>query len=246
MNKAAPKPNTFQPDIYAKVISLLPDTRPFNILDVGSGEGYLSLQLHEMGYQVQACDYQAENFKCSDIPFTTVDLNEHLPFEDDQFDCTISIEVIEHIENHFTFVREMIRVTKPGGYIIITTPNVLSLTSRLHFYLYGYTDCAPVPLDPDREDYFMQHINPISLPELLFHFERFGAELVTLTTNRLRRSSFIPMLLYPFLQFVIRRKLLRKKHSKDFDLHRRHIRWMMSVANLMGRITIAVAQKRRG
>ena len=80
MNKAAPKPNTFQPDIYAKVISLLPDTRPFSILDVGSGESYLSLQLHEMGYQVKACDYQAENFKCSDIPFTTVDLNEHLTF----------------------------------------------------------------------------------------------------------------------------------------------------------------------
>ncbi len=245
MKADLPRPQTFQPDIYDKVLKQISREQPSHILDVGAGQGYFSLRLKQKGYQIEACDYDAENFKCPDIPFKTADLNTCLPFSDNLFDCTVSIEVVEHIENHFRFISEMIRVTKPDGLIIVTTPNILSLPSRWHFFLYGYTDCAPIPLNPDRKDYFMQHINPVSLPELLFHFERFGADLVTLTTNRLRRSAFIPMLLYPFLNIAIRRKLLRSKYTEVFDLHRRHIRWLTTLANMMGRITIAVARKRR-
>lgn len=239
-----PKPITFQPDIYDRVLAFAPDDRGSSILDVGAGQGYFSRRLKDMGYAVHACDYLSENFRCPDIPFITADLNERIPCSDDQYDCTMSIEVIEHIENHFRFMSEAMRVTKPGGLLIVTTPNVLSLPSRRHFFLYGFTDCAPVPLEPDRPDYFMQHINPVSLPELLFHIERSGGELVALTTNRIRRSAWLPMLfLYPLLAVAIRKKLLRKKYRDKLKLHRRHIRWMLHPANLMGRITIAVARK---
>ena len=50
MNKAAPKPNTFQPDIYEKAISQIPDTRPFSILDIGAGEGLPRAVMEAMGY----------------------------------------------------------------------------------------------------------------------------------------------------------------------------------------------------
>lgn len=48
---------------------------------------------------------------------------ERLPFADGVFDVTISSQVIEHIprENHVDFVRELVRVTRPGGYVIIST-----------------------------------------------------------------------------------------------------------------------------
>jgi len=244
MNDESPRPVTFQPDIYDKVIRLVPDRRPLRALDVGAGEGYFSRKLKDVGVEVEACDFRAECFKCRDISFIKADLNEKLPCESNRYDFTVAIEVIEHIENHFRFVSEMIRVTKPGGIIVITTPNVLSMTSRRHFFLYGFTDCAPIPLDPSHEDYFLQHINPISLPELLFQIERFGAKLTALETNRLRRSSIIPaVLLYPLLAVAIRRKLLRKKHRNARELHRRHIHWLLSPASLMGRITIAVARK---
>jgi len=245
MSAEAPRPITFQPDIYDRVLGLLPAGRPLRVLDVGAGEGYFSRRLHDMGLRVEACDFRPENFKCAEIPFLETDLNERLPCGNDSYDCVVSIEVIEHIENHFRFMRELIRVTKPGGTIIVTTPNVLSLTSRRHFFLYGFTDCAPIPIDPACRNYFMQHINPISLPELLFLIERFGAELADLKTNRIRRSSVIPaLLLYPLLALALRRKLLRAKHRQSRELHRRHIRWLLTPASLMGRITIAVAKKR--
>jgi SAM-dependent methyltransferase len=239
---ARPKGTTFQPDIYPKVLSLLPAKPGARILDVGAGEGYFAQLAMERGYDVEACDYQQDLFKVPGVRFHQADLNEVIPLPDESFDCVVSIEVAEHVENHTRFVWELLRVTRQGGTIILTTPNVLSIPSRWHFFLYGYTDCAPCPLDPTSADYYMQHVNPTSLPEILFLLERFGGELVSLHTNRIRKSARLPMLLlYPLFWFALRHKLLRKKYAALQPLHRRHLRWMLHRANLMGRITIAVA-----
>jgi SAM-dependent methyltransferase len=240
-----PKCVTFQPDIYDRVQELLPKDRDARILDVGAGEGYMCRRLKDLGYQIEACDAVPRQFKCPDVPFIKVDLTGPLAIADGQYDCVIGIEVAEHMENHFQFVRELIRITKPGGLIILTTPNVLSFSSRFNHFLYGYTDCAPFPLDPTLEEYYLKHINPISVPEMLFIFERFGADLERLTTNRYRRGCWLPMVLfYPILWLAIRLKFLRKRDTRHHALRRRHIRWVLHPANLMGRITIAVARKR--
>lgn len=244
MTVAVPRPITFQPDIYGKVLHVLQGGKSRSVLDVGAGQEYFSRKLAEDGFTVEACDFDRDNFLCPEIPFRDADLNRELPYKDDTFDCVVSVEVVEHIENHFTYMSEIVRVTKPGGTIVITTPNVLSLSSRWHLFLYGYNDCAPIPLNPCMKDYFMQHINPISLPELMFHIERFGAEVVGVATNRFRRGSVVMMpLLFPLLALSLRRKLLRHKYSSARALHCRHIRWMCTPANLLGRITILVARK---
>ena len=242
----APRAITFQPDIYDRVLEALPEDRGVRLLDAGAGEGFLARKLKDLGYErVEACDYVAEGFRCPDIPFTQANLAEGLPFPDDHFDCVVSVEVIEHIENHFTFVRELVRVTRPGGRVIITTPNVMSISSRWHFFLYGYTDCAPLPLQPHREDWFMQHVNPICVPMILFHLDRSGADLVDLRTNRYRSGSrLMAPLMRPLMRWCLKKKLVRDKYRERRELFDEHMRWVLSDANLLGRITIAVAEKR--
>lgn len=244
MTDEAPRGITFQPDIYPKVLSLLPPP-PARVLDVGAGEGYFSRQLRERGYAVEACDYLQDIFKAPEIPFHKADLNESIPLPDHTYDIVVTIEVLEHIENHVRFIREMLRVLKPGGLLVMSTPNILSLPSRWHFFLYGYTDCAPRPLDPSLEAYYMQHINPIGMDQIQFLVERFGGEIVDLATNRIRRSARLPyFLLKPFLALWLRGKLIRRQYEPLLPLYRRSMKWMLHPANLLGRITIAVARKR--
>ena len=50
---------------------------------------------------------------------------------------TAAVEVIEHLENPRAFVRELVRVTKPGGWVVVTTPNQLSLLSLLTLLVKG-------------------------------------------------------------------------------------------------------------
>lgn len=242
---SAPEPITFQPSIYPKVLSLLPDDRDLRILDVGAGEGYFSHLMQRAGYtDVTACDFLEEIWKCPDVPFVKANLNEGIPLGDASFDCIVSLEVIEHVENHSRFVSELVRLLKPGGMLIISTPNTVTISGRWHFFLYGYDDCAPLPLDPTLDAYWMQHINPLSLPELLFHLERHGAVLKAVETNRHRKSaSFWWPLLRPLFGLTLRRKLLRRKYAAQRDLHERHIHWMLSRNVLLGRILIAVAKK---
>ena len=59
-----------------------------------------------------------------------------LTFDDESFDCVISLEVIEHVPNEDRFLHEGLRVLRPGGKLIFTTPNRRRLTA-LARYLVG-------------------------------------------------------------------------------------------------------------
>ncbi len=50
-------------------------------------------------------------------------------------DVVVSVETIEHLENPRAFMRELVRLTKPGGLTIVTTPNQLSLLSKITLVL---------------------------------------------------------------------------------------------------------------
>jgi SAM-dependent methyltransferase len=55
----------------------------------------------------------------------------YLPFKNNSFGCVYSMDVIEHIPNDLLFIQENIRVLKPGGTLIIGTPNKDRIYYRL-------------------------------------------------------------------------------------------------------------------
>jgi len=64
-------------------------------------------------------------------------MSDRLPFPDARFDVALSIEGIEHIDSQERFLRELRRVVKPGGTLILSTPNTLCLRSRLAYAFAG-------------------------------------------------------------------------------------------------------------
>ncbi len=59
------------------------------------------------------------------------------PLPDGVGDVVAAVETVEHLENPRAFVRELARLTKPGGWVVVTTPNQLSLLSLLTLIAFG-------------------------------------------------------------------------------------------------------------
>jgi 2-polyprenyl-3-methyl-5-hydroxy-6-metoxy-1,4-benzoquinol methylase len=102
------------------------------VLDLGCGDGRLSLKLKKMGFEVYATDIVSDPFKNKDnIRYSQLNFNEGLKYPKNFFDIVISMEVIEHIENPWGFIDEIYGLIKPNGKLILSTPNVENYISRL-------------------------------------------------------------------------------------------------------------------
>ena len=108
--------------------------RSGTVLDAGAGAGELSAELKKMGFTVTSCDLCPEGF--SGGACEKVDLNKPLPFSK-PFDTIACMEVIEHLENPYHLIREFARLTKKGSLLILSTPNIASVFSRIKFLLTG-------------------------------------------------------------------------------------------------------------
>jgi len=74
----------------------------------------------------------------AEIEFRASDLDAgRLPLEDGSVDAAVAVEVVEHVENPRALVREMARVVRPGGIVLLTTPHQLSLLSLLTLIVKG-------------------------------------------------------------------------------------------------------------
>lgn len=173
MEAAAPKA---QIEIHEKVRELLATALSLpqgaTALDAAAGNGYMSAWLLRQGFDVTPLDIAPA--ECRVAPCRYSDFNKRLEVDDGAFDLVVSIETIEHLENPFLFVRELGRVTRPGGLVVVTTPNVHAIRSRLKYLVCG----LPTLFEYLQDDGMGQHISPISMGTFLYAFEMADLELV--------------------------------------------------------------------
>ncbi|MDM8001237.1 MAG: class I SAM-dependent methyltransferase [Dehalococcoidia bacterium] len=99
------------------------------VLDIGSGTGNLALQLQARGCRVVALDFCRDAMHChrakhDDARLVLADLTKGLPFKEDCFDAIASNNVLYALSaaDQVAAVRELHRVLRPGGRIVLANP----------------------------------------------------------------------------------------------------------------------------
>jgi 2-polyprenyl-3-methyl-5-hydroxy-6-metoxy-1,4-benzoquinol methylase len=119
--------------IYRAVADVVSARKGSGVLaDLGCGRAALWAYLRPFFTTCIGVDAVRYDGLDEDIDFRRADLERAaLPIETDGVNVAVAVETIEHLENPRGFVRELVRITRPGGLIVITTPNQRSLLSLL-------------------------------------------------------------------------------------------------------------------
>jgi 2-polyprenyl-3-methyl-5-hydroxy-6-metoxy-1,4-benzoquinol methylase len=119
--------------IYRAVGAALGDRHAGGVLaDIGCGHGNLWREIGSAFSRCVAIDAVRYDGLPAGVEFTRADLDRTpLPLGDGSADVVAAVETIEHLENPWSVCRELARIATPGGWVIVTTPNQLSVLSLL-------------------------------------------------------------------------------------------------------------------
>lgn len=214
------------------------------LLEIPAGEGALAWQLHKLGYEVTGGDIDPGFFKVRPIPCIYLDMNRPFPLPEGKYDFISCIEGIEHLEDQFHFVRECHRVLRPEGRLVLSTPNILNLASRLKFLFSGFYSLVPRPINEFSLVPVFDHIHPISYYRLrhILHTQGFG--ITQVTTDLFRRGCIPLYVLKPLVRLYSIRTMRKERDPQQRAANREIRRILASRDVLLGRTLIVVAQKK--
>ena len=176
------------------------DAHGKRVLDLSCGSGRTAAMLAKLGYQVIATDYGAPPALAGDRRVGGVDLNAYLPFRSASFDGVDLVEVIEHIENQPQLIREIARVLKPNGVVLISTPNILNMMSRVRFLFTGFLRGRVRPAHYTSKPGQAPNIYLLHFYELYYLLFHYGFEIVELRRTRVKFATwFFTVLFWPFM-----------------------------------------------
>jgi len=135
------------------------------MVDVGCGRGKLWPTMRSRFSRCIGLDAARYPGLPPDMELCEARLDSPIPLADAVADLVVCVETIEHLENPRALMRELTRLAKPGGWLIVTTPNQLSLLSLMSLFV------------NQRFEYFRDVHYPAHLTALLpVDLERMAAE----------------------------------------------------------------------
>ncbi len=123
----------------AKHIACLGLPQDSLVLDVAAGSGAFIERMRATGLKnFMAIELNHKDFQIKGVPVHSFDLNADFAQNISmQFDLITAVEIIEHLDNPRHFLRELRKLLKPGGHLVITSPNVEHWMARLKFLIKG-------------------------------------------------------------------------------------------------------------
>ena len=123
---------------YAKYTdSLRPARKGGRVLDIGCGAGQVVGRLTEAGFEAYGVDVSEPNIERARKFSDRCQMYDgrHLPFPDAHFESAGALNVLEHVDEPEDFIRELTRVVRPRGKIVLSSPNF--------FRVFGFRDYHP-------------------------------------------------------------------------------------------------------
>jgi SAM-dependent methyltransferase len=194
------------------------------VIDFPAGNGVTSRILKEAGAVPVPIDLFPEYFEVEGMECLRTNIKDGLPLDDHFADVLICQEGIEHFSDQFEALREFNRVLKPGGTLLITTPNYSNLQSKLS-YLLAESErfnsiMAPNELDSiwisDQQissEVYFGHIFLIGIQKLRVLAKLSGFNIRKFHFTRTRSTSaFLLPFFYPFI--VLSNRIAYRKNMR--------------------------------
>jgi SAM-dependent methyltransferase len=225
------------------VAALVQNGKPAQkILDLPAGNGLLAAHLRERGHAVV----------CGDIneagpDYVYVNMERPLPFADASFDTVICMEGIEHMVSPTALISELCRITKAGGRVVLTLPNIQCAYSRLSFLFtgcfYQFVPWNHRILKPD-EKKDRGHISPMSYLQLNYLFQHHGARLQQVSGDRWKKKWLIPFMLPVIgLGWISMRLGLKRQKEVPADQCQGKVKDLFAAPMLFSRSLILVFER---
>lgn len=159
------------------------------VLDIGCGNKPYQKLFNDKCEEYLGCDIVQSSEMCVDIICEAT----NIPQEDNSFDTIFCTQVIEHVSDHNKLIKEMHRLLKPNGYIILSGP--------MYWHLHEE------PYDFFR---FTKH-------GFRYILENQNFEVVNILANGGKWATFGQMVIHTFPNFLIKRKIFRKYSNMFFS-----------------------------
>ena len=180
MGVASPR-YVLKPDPHSShsvILRWLGEGRGRRLLDVGAADGLLSRQLTERGWRVTAIEgdpalAQAGARHCGRM--ITVNLDREIPVGEGPFDVIVYGDVLEHLVDPLRVLVELDRSLGPGGFVIISVPNVAHLWIRLLLLVGRFDYLDRGILDHSHLRFFTERSLRAMLADAGLSVERFSA-----------------------------------------------------------------------
>jgi SAM-dependent methyltransferase len=184
-----------------------------SLLEIGCGHGNMLLEARNRGYEVRGLEYSADAVRVANrklgAELVRVGALDENAFPEQSFDVCILADVIEHVRDPASFLRNVRRVLKPGRVIFIATPSTDSWSARLlgrhwmefkpeHLFYFDRKTIARLLGDAlfDRIETSSGR-KVLTLDYVIGHFDKFPVPIISRLLNGLRALSPVALLRKP-------------------------------------------------
>lgn len=182
------------------------------VIDIFAGKGESSRTIRDLGADVEAYDLFPEFFDVEGVECRKADIADGLPIEEAHADIALFQEGIEHLPDQLGALRELNRVLKPDGRLIVTTPNVSHLRAKFSNLLVENEIYNKMPvseldavwyLGESGKDIYYGHVFVIGIQKLRVLAKLAGFDISKVHTATVSRSSLLlGLFLYPLIVLV--------------------------------------------